>query len=124
MRGFGEDFFVNLLKTQYKLETELELMKEKLIMECQDFNAVIGFRLFKPSSDRTKKLGLENLRAAFGSLGVSLTGNQAKLLLKRYDNDRDGLLTYTDICDIFKPRDPNLAMEFERRLPFDHKRSG
>jgi Ca2+-binding EF-hand superfamily protein len=106
------------------LETELEHMKEKLIMDCQDFNAIIGFKLFKPSSDRTQKLGIENLSAAFGSLGVNLTTNQAKLLLKRYDNDRDGLLTYTDICDIYKPRDLNLAQEFERRLPFDHKRTG
>lgn len=53
MQGFGEDFFVNLLKTQYKLESELELMKEKLITDCQDFNAVIGFRLFRPPVDRT-----------------------------------------------------------------------
>lgn len=65
MRGFGEDFFVNLLKTQYQLESELELMKEKLIMNCQDFNAIIGFRLFKPSPDRTQKLTIENLKAAF-----------------------------------------------------------
>lgn len=45
-------------------------------------------------------------------------------MIKRYDNDRDGLLTYTDICDIYKPRDPYLARDFERRLPFDHLRTG
>jgi Ca2+-binding EF-hand superfamily protein len=124
MRGFGEDFFVGILKTQYKLESELETMKEKLITNCQDFNAVIGFRLFRPSADRTEKLGLKNLKAAFSSVGVAITDDQAKLLVKRFDNDRDGMLTYTDICDIFMPRDPHLQQEFKRRLPFDHKRSG
>ena len=99
-------------------------MKEKIIMNCQDFNAIICFRLFKPSKDRTEKLGLANLKAAFGSLGVPLTDSQAKLLLKRYDNDRDGLLTFTDIQDIFMPREPELKREFKRRLPFDHLRSG
>ena len=90
MRGFGEDFFVNLLKTQYRLESELERMKEDLVFKCQDFNSVVGFRLFKPPADRTATLGIDNLRAAFASLGVNLTLPNAKLLLKRYDHDRDG----------------------------------
>ena len=38
-----------------------------------------------------------------------------------YDNDRDGELTYKDIVDIYKPRDPILSAELDRRLPFDHK---
>jgi hypothetical protein len=73
MRGFGEDFFVGLLKQQYQLESELEVLKERLIMDCQDFNAIIGFRLFKPSFDRTKLLGISNLKAAFNSLGVTIS---------------------------------------------------
>jgi Ca2+-binding EF-hand superfamily protein len=46
------------------------------------------------------------------------------LMLKRYDHDRDGELTYTDIVDIYKPRDKALGREFERRLPFEHKKEG
>lgn len=30
--GFGEDFFVNMLKTQYVLEQDLERMKEQIVI--------------------------------------------------------------------------------------------
>jgi len=83
----------------------------------------VGFRLFRPSYDRTKNLTEENIKHAFGQLGVPLTSANAKLILKRYDSDRDGEVTFSDICDIFKPRDPALAKEFSRRLPFDHKKT-
>ena len=83
----------------------------------------MGFRLFKPSSDRTKNLDINNIKAAYTSLGINLSQDDAMLLLKRYDNDRDGEFTYTDIVDLYKPRDQALGKEFERRLPYDHKRS-
>jgi len=123
MPGFGEDHFINLLVTQYTLESELEKMKEELVFRCPDFNTVVGFRLFRPSYDRTKNLTDVNIKHAFSSLGVNLSDANAKLILKRYDSDRDGEVTFSDICDIFKPKDPALAKEFQRRLPFDHKKS-
>lgn len=64
---------------------------------------------------------IDNLMQGYKSLGVNLTLENAKLLMKRYDNDRDGKMTYTDICDIYRPRDPTLAKELKTRLPFDHK---
>ena len=96
-------------------------MKEQLVFNCQDFNGIVGFRLFKPPSDRTKNLTIDNIKAAFTSLGINLSQDNAMLLLKRYDNDRDGELTYTDIVDMYKPRNVAMGKEFERRLPFDHK---
>ena len=82
---------------------------------------MVGFKLFNPSRDRTKHLTIDNLLHAFKALGVTLSLRNAKLLMKRYDNDRDGQLTYKDICDIYKPRDPVLSAELDRRLPYDHK---
>lgn len=82
---------------------------------------MVGFKLFNPSKDRTKNLTIDNLMHAFKALGVNLSLSNAKLLMKRYDNDRDGELTYKDIVDIYKPRDPVLSAELDRRLPFDHK---
>lgn len=92
------------------------------MVDCPDFNAIIGFRLFNPPRDRTLNLGIENVQQGFGALGVVLTNDQARLIIKRYDNDRDGLLSFTNIRDIFKPRDKHLSNEFKRRLPFDHKK--
>ena len=80
--------------------------------------------MFKPSLDRTQNLNEANIREGFKALGISLSQSDAKLIIKRYDNDRDGLLSFTDICGIFKPRDPLLGKEFQRRLPYDHKKTG
>ena len=52
MKGFEEDFFVSLLKTQFQLEKELEQLKGKLIIKCTDFNPIIGFKLFDPPKER------------------------------------------------------------------------
>lgn len=68
-------------------------------------------------------MNIDNMLHAYQSLGVHLTYDNAKLLMKRYDNDRDGYITFTDICEIFKPKDPLLGKEFKTRSPFDHKSS-
>ena len=65
-------------------------MKEELVIGCGDFNSIIGFRLFNPPKERTKNLTIDNMLHAYRSLGVNLTYDNAKLLMKRYDNDRDG----------------------------------
>ena len=97
-------------------------MKQQLVVDCLDFNAIIGFRLFNPPRDRTLNLGVDNVVQGFAAVGVTLSREQARLIIKRYDDDRDGMLTFTNIRDIFKPRDHHLSQEFARRLPFDHKK--
>jgi len=39
--------------------------------------------------------------------------------MNRFDSDRDGILTYTDICDVFRPRNMALAREFGQRMPME-----
>ena len=73
MEGFGEDFFMSLIKSQYKLELELERMKEQLIVDCIDFNAIAGFRLFNPPKDRTQDLGYQNIMEGFAAVGINIT---------------------------------------------------
>jgi hypothetical protein len=43
------------------------------------------------------------------------------MILKRYDNDRDGYLSYNDICEIYRPKEQTISKEFGTRSPFDHK---
>ena len=81
MKGFEEDFFVNMLISQYKLELEQERLKQKMLIECSDFNAVVAFRLFNPPKDRYKNLGIANVVAGFRNLGVKLSTEQAKLII-------------------------------------------
>ena len=37
------------------------------------------------------------------------------LLIKRYDHNRDGILNFTEVCDIFKPKDLGLSNLFIAR---------
>ena len=46
---------------------------------------------------------------------IPITIDEIRLLIKRLDNDRDGLLTYTEICDIFKPKDRLISKAFIAR---------
>ncbi len=39
--------------------------------------------------------------------------------MARIDANRDGVLTYTDICDVFRPRNSALAREFGQRMPME-----
>ena len=55
------------------------------------------------------------MRDAYELMGLSkLIANREieELIMKRFDADRDGVLTYTDICDVFRPRDMDMAREF------------
>ena len=58
---------------------------------------------------------------AYKNCGLKIDEYNAKLVLKRYDDDRDEGLNFNNVIDIFSPRDNNLAKEFKRRVPFDHK---
>jgi hypothetical protein len=52
---------------------------------------------------------------AYKSLGVPIRYDDAKLIVKRLDHDRDGLLSYTEVCDIFMPKDVIVRNSFINR---------
>lgn len=40
-------------------------------------------------------------------------------MMNRIDANKDGQLTYTDICDVFRPKNPRLSREFGQRMPME-----
>lgn len=66
-------------------------------------------------------INVYNVIQAFKQFGISLSLIEANLMMKRFDPNRDGQLTYTDICDVFRPRNVQLAKEFDLRMPYDHQ---
>ena len=62
-------------------------------------------------------MGVDNVISAFRNCGLFLDEEGAKLIIKRYDDDRDGLLSFNNVRDIFSPRDQNLSNEFKKRVP-------
>jgi len=102
---FGEDHFSNLLKTMYKLENELEIERQQLILQCVDFTIGQGFKLFKPPQDHAVGMGWSNVQSAFKTLGITISSAHAKLLVKRFDTDLDDRLTYMNVVSFFVPQD-------------------
>jgi hypothetical protein len=39
--------------------------------------------------------------------------------MNRIDANKDGVLTYTDICDVFRPKNSRLSREFGSRMPME-----
>jgi Ca2+-binding EF-hand superfamily protein len=54
-------------------------------------------------------LGVDNVISAFRNCGLFIDEESARLIIKRYDDDRDGLLSFNNVRDIFSPRDQNLS---------------
>lgn len=59
------------------------------------------------------------MKDAYELLGVPLSSEEAHLVMTRIDANRDGVLTYTDICDVFRPKNLALAREFGQRMPME-----
>ena len=43
-----------------------------------------------------ENLGLNNVIAAFNNCGLTINDEDARLIIKRYDDDRDGLLNFNN----------------------------
>jgi hypothetical protein len=104
MKGIEEEHFIDKMKEWLKLETYIDGVKEELILYCEDFGPVQAFRIFVQKPDKGRNITINNLMDAFELFNVSLSSDEAHLIMTRIDSNRDGVLTYTDICDVFRPR--------------------
>ena len=65
-------------------------------------------------------MGYKSIQNAFSQLGITLSDQNSKLLLKRFDEDRDDNLTYVDVVDFFTPKEPTFKAELAERLTLNH----
>lgn len=119
MKGIEEEHFIDRLKDWLKIENYIDSIKEELILYCEDFGPVQAFRIFVQKPDKGRNITINNMRDAFDLLNVPLTNEETHLIMNRFDSNRDGVLTYTDICDVFRPKNPALAREFGQRMPME-----
>jgi len=102
-----------------KLENELEVLKENLIINNLKFNPVQAYKLFIAAPEKGRNLSIQNIFYAYHNLKLTLTETEAMLMVKRFDSNRDGQLTFTDVCDMIIPKDERLSHEFNKRMPFE-----
>jgi len=117
--GFELEFLVDLVRQLVDCETQLEKCKERLIFRCSGFNNNVVIRLFDPSVNDGGNFYMNNVKRAFKTVGMKLDASIAGLVVRRYDSNDDGEMTYSDVIEIFKPQSIALQKELERRTIFD-----
>ena len=66
-------------------------------------------KFFEPmAGDCTINFTLLNLKRAFTKLGISIENSLLAQVLAKYDSNFDNELTYSDITDMFKPKNAAL----------------
>lgn len=116
--GLELEYIVGLIKDLADAETQLDRCKERLVFRCNDFNNNVVVQLFDPSDHDGGNFYLNNVKRAFKTVGIEIDAATASLVVKRYDSNSDGELTYSDVLDIFNPKNPAVQKEIERRTVF------
>lgn len=85
------------------------------MLRCKEFNNKVALKLFNPPKEESENMYQANVKKAFRQVGIVLEPHQAKDILSRFDSNYDGEITYSDVCDIFKPLSKPLQKELEKR---------
>ena len=102
LRGFEEDELAYSLKELIDLENKLESAKEALSFR-PDFTLHDAFKIFDLSC--FGRIGSVDIKDTFASFGVFITLDEARLIMSRFDRDRDETLSFGEFADMFLPFD-------------------
>ena len=95
-------------------ESEIEKIKIKLALN-PDFNCEDAFRIFE--SNERGFLDLEDLKYGLNLIDIYPTNQELRLLMKRFDLKKKGVLNYTDFFDIIVPFEKEYRIDVEARYP-------
>ncbi len=96
-------------------ERDLDEAKVRLIQQ-PDFNLVDCFKLFEFSGRGWANI--DDFKAGLSSLGVFPALADLELAFRRFDTDKDGVLRYSEFCDMFTPKSPEYAHMLGSRDPY------
>lgn len=112
MKGFEEEEFVESLKALIKLESSLEKAKQ-VLAHRRDFTINDAFRIFDIlNQGRISTLAIKDV---YDQYGIFITDEDAKLIMSRFDRDRDERLTFEEFSDMFIPIDTVFANSLDAR---------
>ena len=111
---YQQNLFNDFLKKLMEVESKIEDAKISLAIN-PDFNCEDAFRLFE-SNDKGF-LSKEDLKNGLNLLGIFPTGKKLKLLMKRFDLQRNGYINYADFFDMVVPFEKNYRQRVESRPP-------
>ncbi|MCQ2821754.1 MAG: EF-hand domain-containing protein [archaeon] len=98
------------------MNAEGDLERDKTILAMKgDFNVEDAFRIFEV--DGRGYLTEDDLIEGLGLLEVPCTQRDARMLMKRFDNSKQGVLNYADFFDIVTPFEADYRNRVEERPP-------
>jgi len=112
MKGFEEEEFVNSLQELIKLENSLEKSKQ-MLAHRRDFTLHDAFKIFDIS--KLGKISTADLKDVFDNYCVYISLEDAKLIMSRFDRNKDEILTFEEFSDIFIPIDHIFATSLDAR---------
>ncbi|MCQ2821720.1 MAG: EF-hand domain-containing protein [archaeon] len=104
------DYFTKVMD----VEGDLERQKTSLALR-DDFNVEDAFRIFEV--DGRGFLTEDDLSCGLDLLDVCHTPSDVRKLMKKYDNSKQGVLSYPDFFDIVTPYEKDLRDMVENRPP-------
>jgi len=88
-----------------KNEVKLELLRQRLVRECDDFNTVDAFRLIDTGA--LCEVSVQDLVISLEeTMRLQADFNTVELLL-----NEDGVMRYSDFCDLFVPKSQKVLQE-------------
>ena len=82
---------------------EIEKLRQRLVGECPEFNAVDAFR--KLDSGAQGQVTKNQLcQALWDEIGVQYNPEEIELFFLHFDRDQKGALKYSEFCDAFVPK--------------------
>jgi Ca2+-binding EF-hand superfamily protein len=112
LKGYEEKEFVESLKDLIHLESSLERAKQ-VLAHRRDFTIQDAFRIFDVlCQGRISVMGIIDVFSLYGNF---ITHEDAKLIMSRFDRDRDERLTIEEFSDMFIPIDTVFASSLDGR---------
>ena len=112
--SYEQDQFNDFLRKLMDVESRIEDAKINLAQNY-DFNCEDAFSLFE-TNDKDY-LDENDLKKGLNSIGVNPTDFEIKLLMKRFDLQKNGNINYPDFFDMIVPFEKNYRTRVERRNP-------
>ena len=112
--AYDQNQFNDFLKKLMEVEYQIENVKTNLAQN-PNFNCEDAFRLFE--SNDNDYLTESDIKNGLNSIGVFPTDQDVRLLMKRFDLQKNGNINYADFFDIIVPFEKEFRTSVENRMP-------
>ena len=111
---YEERQFNDFLRKLMIAESQIEAAKIDLALKC-DFNCEDAFRIFELNGRGF--IDECDLKCGLNLIGIFPTDYEIRLLMKRFDLQKEGCLKYADFFDMLVPFEKEYRTMVENRLP-------